>query len=114
MGFVKTLFQKIANREIPATFVYEDELCAAIPDIHPQAPVHLLVFPKNLLRLTSATPADEALLGHLLFVAQKVAQEASLDKGFRIVINQGPLAGETVPHIHLHILGNRPLHWPPG
>ena len=111
----KSLFQKIADKEIPAKIIYEDESCVAFHDIAPQAPVHFLVIPRKLIpRIAEATAADEALIGHLLLVAKKVAHDLKLEKGFRIVINNGPDGGETVPHLHVHVLGGRHLKWPPG
>jgi histidine triad (HIT) family protein len=111
----KSLFQKIADKEIPAKLIYEDETCVAFHDIAPQAPVHFLVIPRKLIpRVAEATVADEALLGHLLLVAKKVAHDLKLEKGFRIVINNGPDGGESVPHLHVHVLGGRHLNWPPG
>jgi histidine triad (HIT) family protein len=112
---VKSLFQKIADKEIPAKLIYEDETCVAFHDIAPQAPSHFLVIPRKLIpRIAEATLADEALLGHLLLVAKKVAHDLKLEKGFRIVINNGPDGGESVPHLHVHVLGGRHLNWPPG
>lgn len=113
---MKTLFQKIADREIPAKIVFEDEKCFAIEDINPQAPVHILVIPKQVIaRLGNAEENDAALLGHLLVAAAKVARERGIDaSGFRTVINSGRDAGETVPHLHVHLLGGRALAWPPG
>ena len=113
---MKTLFEKISAREIPAQIVYEDDLVLAIRDIQPQAPTHLLIFPKRPVpRLAEATPADHQLLGHLLLKAAAVAETAGLKKsGYRIVINNGADGGETVPHLHVHILGGRALAWPPG
>lgn len=113
---MKTLFQKIADREIPAKIVFEDDLCFAIEDINPQAPVHILVIPKRVIsRLGNAEENDAALLGHLLVAASKVARERGIDaSGFRTVINSGRDAGETVPHLHVHLLGGRALAWPPG
>jgi len=111
----KSLFQKIADKEIPAKIIFEDESCVAFHDIAPQAPVHFLVIPRKLIpRIAEATAADEALIGHLLLVAKKVAHDLKLEKGFRIVINNGPDGGETVPHLHVHVLGGRHLKWPPG
>ena len=111
----KSLFQKIADKEIPAKIIFEDESCVAFHDIAPQAPVHFLVIPRKLIpRVAEATAADEALIGHLLLVAKKVARDLKLEKGFRIVINNGPDGGETVPHLHVHVLGGRHLNWPPG
>lgn len=110
-----TLFQKIAAREIPADIVHEDDLCLAIRDIAPQAPVHILVVPKNpLARLAAASAGDRDLLGHLLLTAADIARRENLAEGFRIVINNGPHGGETVPHLHVHLLGGRRLAWPPG
>jgi histidine triad (HIT) family protein len=111
----KTLFQRIADREIPATFLHEDDLCIAFRDIAPQAPVHVLVVPRKAIpRIAEASSDDQALLGHLLLVARKVAHELNLKNGFRIVINNGKDGGESVPHLHVHLLGGRPLDWPPG
>ena len=111
----KTIFQKIADREIPAKIVHEDEHCLAIHDIQPQAPVHVLIFPKRLItRLNEAAPGDQALLGHLLLTAQQIARQLNLAVGFRVVINNGPHGGESVPHLHVHLLGGRQLGWPPG
>lgn len=111
----KTLFQRIADREIPTTFLHEDDLCIAFRDITPQAPVHVLVVPRKAIpRIAEASSDDQALLGHLLLVARKVAQELNLKNGFRIVINNGKDGGESVPHLHVHLLGARPLDWPPG
>ena len=111
-----TLFERIIAREIPATILHEDEHCIAIADINPQAPVHFLVIPKKpLVRLAAATPADEALLGHLLLVATATARAQGVEEsGFRVVVNNGTHGGETVPHLHVHVLGGRPLAWPPG
>lgn len=112
----KTLFQKIADREIPAEIVYEDELCLCFRDINPGAPVHLLLVPKKpIARISAATAEDQALLGHLMTRIGPIAEQEGLAKeGFRVVINNGPHGGETVPHLHLHLLGGRPLAWPPG
>lgn len=112
---MKTLFQKIADREIPSDIVYEDEICFAIKDINPQAPTHILVIPKRVIaRLSSATDGDAETLGHLLVVAGKIAAKLGLENGFRTVINCGADAGETVPHLHVHLLGGRRFAWPPG
>lgn len=112
----KTLFQKICDRELPATIVYEDDLCVAFQDISPQAPVHLLVVPRQpIVRIAEAGPQDQALLGHLLLTAANVAkQQGFAASGFRLVINNGPDGGEAVPHLHVHVLAGRPLEWPPG
>jgi histidine triad (HIT) family protein len=110
-----TLFEKIAAREIPADIVHEDELCLAFRDISPQAPVHILVVPKKPLpRVAAASSQDQPLLGHLLLTAADIARRENLAEGFRIVINNGPHGGETVPHLHVHLLGGRHLAWPPG
>ncbi len=111
----KTLFEKIIARELPAQFVYEDELCVAIKDINPGAPVHVLVIPrKPMPRLCDATADDQALLGHLLLIASKIAAEQGYGEAFRLVINNGAEAGQSVFHLHIHIIAGRPLHWPPG
>ncbi len=111
----KTLFEKIATREIPANIVYEDDLVLAIRDINPQAPTHVLIFPKKLVpRIAGAKTEDQSLLGHLLLKAAEVAKKLDLKDGYRLVINNGPDGGETVPHLHCHILGGRRLAWPPG
>jgi histidine triad (HIT) family protein len=111
----ETIFSKIIRREIPANIVYEDDLALAFKDIHPQAPVHILVIPKQpILKLADATPDDAALLGHLLLTVKRVAEEAGLQDGYRVVINTGNDGGQTVYHLHLHILGGRQMAWPPG
>ena len=112
----KTLFQKICDREIPATIIHEDDLCVGFKDIAPKAPVHLLVVPrKPITRVALATAEDQALLGHLLLTAAKIAREQGFsDDGFRLVINNGRDGGEAVPHLHVHILAGRQMEWPPG
>jgi histidine triad (HIT) family protein len=111
----KTLFQKIIDREIPAKIEYEDDRCIVIQDIQPQAPVHLLIIPKKLIpRLAEATASDEPVLGHLLVVAGEIAKTLKLANGFRIVVNNGPDACESVPHVHVHLLAKRQMTWPPG
>ena len=112
----KTLFEKICDKEIPATVVFEDELCVAFRDISPQAPTHLLVIPRKAIpRVGLAADEDQALLGHLLLTAARVARAEGLaESGYRLVINNGPDGGEAVPHLHIHLLGGRPLKWPPG
>lgn len=111
---MKTLFQKILDGEIPSKIVYQDDVCAAINDINPQAPVHVLLFPKKPIpRIAEATTEDAQILAHLMLTVPKVAKECGLDDGFRVVINNGLIAGETVPHLHIHILGGRKLNWPP-
>jgi histidine triad (HIT) family protein len=113
---MKTLFEKIIAREIPAAIVYEDELVLAFRDINPAAPTHVLIVPKNAIpRIAEAQPDDQKVLGHLLLKAAEVAVQLGLDKtGYRLVINNGKDGGETVPHLHCHILGGRHLAWPPG
>ena len=111
----KTLFQRIIDREIPAQIEHEDDLCIVLHDIQPQAPVHLLIVPKKPIpRVSEATPADEPVLGHLLYVANLVAKKLNLAAGFRLVINNGPHACESVPHLHVHLLAQRQMTWPPG
>jgi histidine triad (HIT) family protein len=112
----KTIFQRIIDREIPAKIAHEDDLCIAIHDVSPQAPVHVLIIPKQpIARVGEATPADQALLGHLLLTAAAVAKKLGVaESGYRIVINNGRDGGESVPHLHVHLLGQRPLAWPPG
>ena len=110
-----TLFAKIINKQIPADIVYEDDLCLAFKDINPQAPVHLLLVPKQPLdMLSNAKPEDQALLGHLLLAASKIARELKVDGAFRLVINNGREGGQAVFHMHLHLLAGRPFRWPPG
>lgn len=110
-----TIFGKIIRKEIPVDIVYEDDLTLAFRDINPQAPTHILLIPKKPIpKLELATSEDHALLGHLLLMAKKVAEEANLTNGYRLVINNGVDGGQTVDHLHIHILGDRPLKWPPG
>jgi histidine triad (HIT) family protein len=113
---MKTLFEKIIAREIPAQIVYEDDLVLAFRDINPQAPTHALIVPKQAIpRVAEAKNEDQQLLGYLLLKAAEVAGKLGLAKGgFRLVINNGADGGETVPHLHIHILGGRYLKWPPG
>jgi histidine triad (HIT) family protein len=111
----ETIFSKIIKREIPADIVYEDELAIAFRDISPQAPVHILVIPKQPIpRLSDAESSDHALMGHLLLTVKRVAEQAGLSNGYRVVINSGEDGGQTVDHLHLHILGGRQMSWPPG
>ena len=111
----KTIFQKIIDREIPAKIEHEDEHCVVLHDIQPQAPVHLLIVPKKVItRISETSPADQAILGHLLLVAGTVAKKLQLDDGFRLVVNNGPHACESVPHLHVHLLAKRQMTWPPG
>ncbi len=112
----KTLFEKIIAREIPAAIVYEDDLVVAFEDIKPQAPRHVLIVPRQPIpRLSAATFEDQEVLGHLLLKAAHVANQLGLaQSGYRLVFNNGPDAGEAVPHLHCHIIGGRSLGWPPG
>lgn len=112
----ESLFTRIIKREIPADIVYEDDFCLAFRDINPQAPVHVLLIPKETIpRIAATEMSHQELLGHLLLQVSKIAdQEGIADSGFRTVINNGSDGGETVPHLHIHILGGRPLGWPPG
>ena len=111
----KTLFKKIIQREIPAEIIYEDDLSIVINDIHPQAPIHLLIIPKKVIpKLSDGVDEDQMILGHLMLVAGKVADQLNLDETFRIIINNGAKAGQSVFHLHLHLLSGRPLSWPPG
>jgi histidine triad (HIT) family protein len=110
-----SIFTKIINREIPADIVYEDDLAIAFRDISPQAPVHILVVPKQpLAKLSDAVPEDHRILGHLLMTVKRVADQEGLTNGYRVVINNGPEGGQTVYHLHLHLLGGRSMQWPPG
>jgi histidine triad (HIT) family protein len=112
----RTLFEKICDREIPATILHEDDLCVAFRDISPQAPTHVLIIPrKPIPRIALATEADQNLLGHLLLIAGRVATaEGIAADGFRLVINNGSNGGEVVPHLHIHLLGGRQMKCPPG
>ncbi len=112
----RPLFEKIIAREIPAKIVYEDDLVLAFHDIKPQAPTHVLIVPKKPIpRLAEADPEDHKVLGHLLLKAAEVAKQLGLSQsGYRLVFNNGPDAGEAVPHLHCHILGGRKMAWPPG
>ena len=110
-----TIFEKIIARQIPARIVWEDDDAVAFHDVNPQAPVHVLIVPKRVVsRLTDAKDEDRALLGKLLLVARDLAKKLELSGGYRVVINCGPDAGESVPHLHVHLLGKRALAWPPG
>jgi histidine triad (HIT) family protein len=111
-----TIFQKILSKEIPARIIHEDDLCMAFHDVSPQAPTHVLVIPKKPIpTLADATSADKELLGHLLLVVGEVARKLGIaEKGFRTVINTNSWGGQTVYHLHLHLLGGRALQWPPG
>lgn len=111
-----TIFSKILAGEIPADVVHEDDLCLAFRDIAPQAPVHVLVIPKTPIRgIAAAADDDGALLGHLMLTARSVARAEGLDEGgYRLIVNEGRDGGQSVAHLHIHVLGGRPLSWPPG
>ena len=110
-----TLFEKIINKEIPADILYEDDISIVIKDISPQAPTHLLIIPKKVIpKLSDATAEDQNILGHLMLIAGKIADDLGLDETFRLVVNNGAKAGQSVFHLHLHLLSGRPLNWPPG
>jgi histidine triad (HIT) family protein len=109
------LFLKIINKEIPAKIAHEDDHSLAFHDINPQAPVHVLIIPKKVIRThADLTPADAAVMGHLHLVAVKLAKDLGLAAGYRLVLNCDQQAGQTVPHLHLHLLGGREMGWPPG
>jgi histidine triad (HIT) family protein len=109
------IFLKIIDKSIPAKLAYEDDLCLAFHDIRPQAPVHVLIIPKKVIRtLDDATAEDQALLGHLQLVSVRLARQLGLAAGYRLVINCNEDGGQTVPHLHLHLLGGRAMSWPPG
>jgi histidine triad (HIT) family protein len=111
-----TIFERIIAREIPAKIIWEDEDVIAFHDVNPQAPVHVLIVPKKVIpRLRDATEANQPILGKLLLVASDLARKLGVEEsGYRVVINSGPDAGESVPHLHVHLLGKRALAWPPG
>lgn len=110
----KTLFEQIIDREIPAEIVYEDELCLAFNDINPQAPVHILIIPKqHIAKLSEAKKEHQQLLGHLMLAANSIANDNAIDD-FRLIINNGAGAQQTVFHLHLHLLAARKFTWPPG
>ena len=113
-----TIFDKIINKEIPADIIYEDDQCLAFRDIQPQGPVHFLLIPKQRgawTRLSNADESYKSLLGHLLYTAQSVAKQEGLgEKGFRVVVNDGPDGSQSVYHLHLHVIGGRQMAWPPG
>lgn len=112
---MKSIFEKIIDREIPSEILHEDNICIAIRDIEPQAPTHILIIPKRkITRISKTEESDQKTLGHLLLTARKLAQIQNLEAGFRIVINNGSEGGESVPHLHVHLLGGRQMKWPPG
>jgi histidine triad (HIT) family protein len=111
----ETIFSKIIRREIPADIVYEDDLILAFRDVQPQAPIHILVIPKQPIEsIATIAPADQALLGHLMVKIQQIAAQAGLSNGYRVVTNIGADGGQSVSHLHFHILGQRQMAWPPG
>lgn len=111
-----TIFKRIIAREVPAEIVFEDDDVVAFHDVNPQAPLHVLIIPRRAIpRIADAQETDRELLGKLLLTAAKIARDLGIsESGYRIVINNGPDAGESVPHLHVHLLGKRPLAWPPG
>lgn len=111
----KTVFKKIIDREIPAEIVYEDQECLAFRDINPQAPIHVIVIPKKEIpNLEELREEDEALIGHLFIAMQRIAQQMGISTGYRVVLNNGPDAGQEVMHMHFHLLAGRKFDWPPG
>ena len=111
----ETIFSKIIDRDIPADIVFEDDLCLAFMDVNPQAPTHILIIPKKpIAKLGEADDEDQALLGHLLLKTREIADDLGLGDAYRVVINNGENAGQTVFHLHLHLLAGRPFSWPPG
>jgi histidine triad (HIT) family protein len=110
-----TIFQRIINREIPADIVYEDDQCLAFRDVSPQAPTHVLVIPKReIASIEALSDADADLVAHMWIVIRDLARKLGLGNGYRVVVNNGPEAGQSVDHLHFHLLGGRPLRWPPG
>ena len=111
----KTIFKKIIDKEIPAQIVYEDERCLAFRDLAPQAPTHVLVIPKKeIASLAGLTDDDAELVAHIYLVIRDLARQLGLDGGYRVVVNSGPDGGQSVDHLHFHLLGGRALKWPPG
>ena len=111
----KTIFKRIIDREVPARIVYEDDLCLAFHDVAPQAPVHVIVIPKKeIASLAQVADEDAALMGHLVVVIRKLAEQLQLADGYRVAVNCGPHAGQSVNHLHFHLLGGRQMNWPPG
>ena len=110
-----TLFQKIIDREIPADIIYEDDLSLVFKDINPVAPIHLLIIPKKQIeKIADSTESEKDLLGHLMLVAGKVARQLGVEEAFRLVVNNGEGAQQSVFHLHIHLLSGREFHWPPG
>ena len=110
-----SIFTKIKNKEIPGNVIYEDDKCFALEDINPQAPVHILIIPhKEIAKISDSTPEDKELLGHLLLVSKTIARKYELENNYRLIINNGAGAGQSVFHIHVHLMGGRSLDWPPG
>ena len=110
-----SIFTKIKNKEIPGNVIYEDDKCFALEDINPQAPIHILIVPhKEIAKISDSTPEDKELLGHLLQVSKTIAQKYELENNYRLIINNGAGAGQSVFHIHVHLMGGRSLDWPPG
>ena len=110
-----SLFTKIKNGEIPGNIVFEDDLCFAIEDINPQAPVHVLIIPhKQIEKVSDSSEEDKKILGHLLFASKEIADKYELNNNYRLIVNNGAKAGQSVFHIHVHLLGGRELNWPPG
>ena len=110
-----SIFTKIKNKEIPGNVIYEDDKCFALEDINPQAPVHILIIPhKEIAKISDSTPEDKELLGHLVLVSKTIAQKYELENNYRLIINNGTGAGQSVFHIHVHLMGGRSLDWPPG
>jgi histidine triad (HIT) family protein len=109
------IFLKIINRQIPSDIVYEDDQCLAFRDVNPQAPVHVLIIPKKVVPThADLKEEDKAMMGHLHVVAARLAEKLGIQEGYRLVLNCKEPAGQTVPHLHLHLLGGRPMRWPPG
>ena len=110
-----SIFTKIKNKEIPGNVIFEDDKCFALEDINPQAPVHILIIPhKEIAKISDSTPEDKELLGHLLQVSKTIAKKYELENNYRLIINNGAGAGQSVFHIHVHLMGGRSLDWPPG
>ena len=111
----ETLFEKIIKKEIPADIIYEDDISIVIKDINPQAPTHLLIIPKKVIpKLSDANHEDQQILGHLMLVAGKISRQLELDDTFRLIVNNGAKAGQSVFHLHLHLMSGRVFNWPPG